>query len=221
MIIIKPNNWTLDEWVEAQIKIKQLSIRKTYHWKAYDYCSCRDKYLSLPVILLTSLVSTTAISQTASDENNNNMNYVISGVCLLITGLTSVGKYFNYAEAKEAHRQSALNYLRLRSELAELLSTAHIKSDSITFVEFTKIYYNKFISVRENAPTLPGKIRDLMDSNNIIKCNELKSTIINRNSPNYIDSNIQINKENTLIDIPVNESIALNQNYDDLNHSNI
>jgi hypothetical protein len=220
MIIIKPNNWTLDEWVEAQIKIKQLSIRKTYHWKAYDYCSCRDKYLSLPVILLTSLVSTTAISQTASDENNNNMNYVISGVCLLITGLTSVGKYFNYAEAKEAHRQAALNYLRLRSELAELLSTAHIKSDTvkpITFVEFTKIYYNKFISVRENAPTLPGKIRDLMDSNNIIKCNELKKTIINQNSPDY---NIQINKENTLIDIPVNESLILNQN-DDFNHSDI
>ena len=195
MIIKKPPSWSLDEWVEAQVKIKQLSIRKTYHWKAYDHCSSRDRYLNLPIILLTSLVSTTAISQTASSENNDNMNYVISGVSLLITGLTSISKYFNFAESKEAHRQAALNYLRLRSELAELLSTAHINEEDtsgITFAKFTKLYYNKFISVRENAPTLPSKIRLAMDDFNTKKCKELKQKIIGKNDTT---------KENTIIDI--------------------
>ena len=185
MIIIKPETWTLEEWIEAQVKIKQLSIRKTFHWKAYDYCSSRDRYLNLPIIILTSLISTAAISQTASEENSDKMNFVISGVSLLVTGLTSVSKYFNYSESKEAHRQAALNYLRLRSELAELLSTAHIEildTRPITFAEFTKMYYNKFISVRENAPTLPGSIRKAMDKSNTLKCNELKDTVYNRNS---------------------------------------
>ena len=185
MIIIKPIKWTLEEWVEAQVKIKQLSIRKTFHWKAYDHCSARDKYLNLPIIILTSLISTAAISQTASEENSYKINFVISGVSLLVTGLTSVSKYFNYSESKEAHRQAALNYLRLRSELAELLCTAHIEkqnTNSITFAEFTKMYYNKFIFVRENAPTLPSSIRNAMDKSNTLKCNELKDTVYNRNS---------------------------------------
>ena len=195
MIIIKPIKWTLEEWVEAQVKIKQLSIRKTFHWKAYDHCSARDKYLNLPIIILTSLISTAAISQTASEENSYKINFVISGVSLLVTGLTSVSKYFNYSESKEAHRQAALNYLRLRSELAELLCTAHIEkqnTNSITFAEFTKMYYKKFISVRENAPTLPSSIRNAMDEVNNKKCNELKEKVRTRNGENTI---IKINHD--------------------------
>ena len=115
------------------------------------------------------------------------MNYVISGTSLLVTGLTSLSKYFNYSESKEAHRQAALNYLRLRSELAELLSNAHIEKQEakpISFAEFTKMYYNKFISVRENAPTLPGSIRKAMDLTNKEKCKELKEKIRARNAKN-------------------------------------
>lgn len=215
MIIVKPQTWTLEEWVEAQVKIKQLSIRKTFHWKAYDHCSSRDRYFNLPIIILTSLISTTAISQTASSENSNIMNYVISGTSLLVTGLTSMSKYFNYSESKEAHRQSALNYLRLRSELSELLSTAHIKKQEvapISFAEFTKLYYNKFISVRENAPTLPGSIRQAMDLANNEKCKELKERIRTRNTQDTkIDlSNFVQEKENAILQVDQSGEIALN-----------
>ena len=196
MIIIKPITWTLEEWVEAQVKIKQLSIRKTFHWKAYDHSTACDTYLNLPIIILTSVISTAAISQTASEENSNKINFVISGVSLLVTGLTTVSKYFNYSESKEAHRQAALNYLRLRSDLAELLCTAHIEthnSNSITFADFTKMYYSKFISVRENAPTLPSFIRTAMDEYNTKTCNELKENVRSRNGDNTI---IEINNDN-------------------------
>ncbi len=218
MILKKPPSWDLEEWVEAQKKIKQLSIKKNFHWKAYDYCSSRDRYLNLPIIILTSLVSTTAISQAASDDNSDNMNYVISGVSLLVTGLTSLSKYFNYAEAKESHRQAALNYLRLRSELAELLSTAHIKSENqITFAEFSKIYYNKFISVRENSPTLPSFIRSNMEKDIKKDCEALKERVRKANlmpPMNYeqeVNKNINLtsNSENYILDI-TNDS-----NYDD------
>lgn len=212
MIFKKPPSWELEEWVEAQKKIKQLSIKKNFHWKAYDYCSSRDRYLNLPIIILTSLVSTTAISQAASDDNNDNMNYVISAVSLLVTGLTSVSKYFNYAEAKEAHRQAALNYLRLRSELAELLSTAHIESEKqipVTFAEFSKIYYNKFISVRENSPTLPSFIRTNMETDIKKDCETLKEKVRKANlTPSMIIDveqnrkvNLNTNSENYVLDI--------------------
>jgi thiamine biosynthesis lipoprotein ApbE len=219
MIIVKPPSWTLEEWVEAQVKIKQLSIRKTFHWKAYDYCSARDKYLNLPVIVLTSLVSTTAISQTASSENSDTMNYVISGTSLLVTALTSLSKYFNYSESKEAHRQAALNYLRLRSELAELLSTAHIKNEDtkpITFAEFTKMYYNKFISVRENAPTLPGSIRKAMDLTNKEKCKELKEKIRTRNAENTKIDFSEIVEEEEIATLQINQAGGRTMNSTDI-----
>lgn len=219
MIIIKPQSWTLEEWVEAQVKIKQLSIRKTFHWKAYDHCSARDKYLNLPIIVLTSLISTTAISQTSSSDNSNAMNYVISGTSLLVTGLTSLSKYFNYSESKEAHRQAALNYLRLRSELAELLSTAHIenkKTTPITFAEFTKMYYNKFISVRENAPTLPGFIRLAMDKANKEKCKEVKEKIRTRNAENTKIDISEFVDENEIATLHVDTSGTRTMNSSDI-----
>ena len=219
MIIVKPQSWTLEEWVEAQVKIKQLSIRKTFHWKAYDHCSARDKYLNLPIIILTSLISTTAISQTASSENSDAMNYVISGTSLLVTGLTSLSKYFNYSESKEAHRQAALNYLRLRSELAELLSTAHIEKQEtkpISFAEFTKMYYNKFISVRENAPTLPGSIRKAMDLTNKEKCKELKEKIRTRNAQNTKIDFSEVVEEEEIATLHMNQSGERTMNTTDI-----
>ena len=224
MIIKKPDTWDLEEWVEAQKKIKQLSIKKNYHWKAYDYCSSRDRYLNLPIIILTSLVSTTAVSQAASEENSDNMNYVISGVSLLVTGLTSVSKYFNFAEAKESHRQAALNYLRLRSELAELLSSAHIKNEKqipITFAEFNKIYYNKFISARENSPTLPSFIRSKMEKNLKSECETLKQKVKDANNHLLIDNNI---KQNQILDLNRTEEgyiIDVDGCYNTSNNTNI
>lgn len=177
MLKTKPEHWTLEEWVEAHSKIKKLSARKTYHWKAYDQCNFRDKLLSIPVILITSLVSTTAVTNAATEENNPNINYIISGASLLITLLTSVNKYFNYAELKESHRQAAINYLRLRSELAEILTDG----DSVAFPVFSKTYYNKFISVRENAPTLPPALREKMDKSSKNSIDMITEIIISEN----------------------------------------
>ena len=54
------------------------------------------------------------------------------------------------------------------------------------------MYYNKFISVRENAPTLPSSIRNAMDEVNNKKCNELKEKVRTRNGENTI---IEINHD--------------------------
>ena len=195
-----------------------MHIRKNYNWKAYDHCSARDKNPNLPIIILTRLVCTTAISQTASSENSTVMNYVISGTSLLVTGLTSISKYFNYSESKEAHRQAALNYLRLRSELAELLSTAHIENQNtkpISFAEFTKMYYNKFISVRENAPTLPGSIREAMDLTNKEKCKELKEKF-DRNAENTKIDFSEIVEEEEIATLQINQAGGRTMNSTDI-----
>ena len=118
-----------------------------------------------------------------------------------------------------AHRQAALNYLRLRSELAELLSTAHIKNEDskpITFAEFTKMYYNKFISVRENAPTLPGSIRKAMDLTNKEKCKELKEKIRTRNAENTKIDFSEIVEEEEIATLQINQAGGRTMNSTDI-----
>ena len=224
MILKKPESWNLEEWIEAQVKIKELSVRKTFHFMAYDVCSKYDRYLNLPIVLLTSLVSTMAISQTSSsdDKRNTSTDYIISSISLLITLLTSVNKYFNYAEAKESHRQAALNYLRLRSELAEKISQSKNDDDNtnnnnnnnnntntnnnnnsrvimISYSNFMKLYYTKFLSIRENTLTLPEKIRKEMDKICKEKCDKLKNKIRQQNGSMVFNTN----QTNEVQDSPV------------------
>jgi hypothetical protein len=69
------------------------------------------------------------------------------------TGLTTVSKFYNYAELKEGHRQACFNYLRLRSELVLQLNVPMVE-----YANFMKTYHDKWLSIRENSPNLPGSI---------------------------------------------------------------
>lgn len=202
MILKKPETWNIEEWTEVNIKIKMLSIRKTFHFKAYDMCNKFDTYINLPIIILTSLVSTMAISQTSEqkdEESHNYKNYIISSISLFVTLLSSVGKYFNYAEAKESHRQAALNYLRLRCDLANKLAHSRREGgeNKISFEDFMEFYYSKFVSIRENTLALPEKIRIEMDKKSDDDKKSLKKKINTLNN----------NNETVVLEIPDEETI--------------
>ena len=124
----KPEYWSTDQWDYFLRKLQVLGNKKKAHWEAYYYCEHRDKCINLPLVLLSSLLSTSAMSQISltnneSETSNNNvyLTSFITGTSLLITGLTTYSKYYNYASLKEAHRLTSLNYFRLRSELVQLV----------------------------------------------------------------------------------------------------
>ena len=166
MLISKPFNWSQEEWLTAVKRIKTLSCRKNSHWDAYYHNSKYDKYINIPVILISSFISATAISQTSGTEEESSITpyYILTGLGAVNTILTSVNKYCGFAEAKEAHKQTAFNYLRLRCQLVEMVENRDISGNcTIEYEEFNTCYFKNMTNIRENAPVLPDFIQKLMD----------------------------------------------------------
>jgi len=163
----KPDHWTDEEWKDAMRKVIELGYKKNAHWKAFYICDKWDKYISLPLVLTSSVLSTLSISQTAStsDVQSTVINYLITASSLFVTGLTTVGKFYNFAELKEGHRQACFNYLRLRAELI-----LQLNQPEISYADFMKTYHTKWLNIRENSPNLPGTVvADMTEKTNKIE----------------------------------------------------
>ena len=179
----KPNNWNQDEWKTAMRKILELGYKKDAHWQAFYICDWWDKALSLPLVLTTSLISTLSISQTTSlnDTQTIIMNYVIAASSLFVTGLTTINKFYSYAELKEGHKQGCFNYLRLRSDLILKLT-----NNDVEFHDFMKAYHGKWLNIREQSPNLPRKVAHEMqlkvakiEEAYLMNCLELENDEVN------------------------------------------
>ena len=199
----KPDHWKTDEWEDALRKIIELGYKKDAHWSAFYMCDQWDKYISLPVVLTSSVLSTMSISQTASSDATQTslMNYLITACSLVVTGLSTVGRFFNYGELKEGHRQACFNYLRLRSELVLQLNVPQVE-----YVEFVKTYHGRWLGIRENSPNLPSSIvASMKEKTENIDQNYLLKFLEKANTRQTETKNDLYNKEiecETIIHIP-------------------
>ena len=170
MLQNKPSNWTKEQWLAAMKKIKTLGSRKNAHWDAYYHNNKYDKFVNIPIILISSFISAAAFSQSTNDNDDDTSvvpYYIITALGMTNTILTSINKYFVFGEKKEAHRQTAFNYLELRCELAEMVEKRDLSGNcDITYDSFVECYYKKMTNVRENAPILPNYIKKEMDVSN-------------------------------------------------------
>lgn len=163
----KPDHWSVEEWKDAMRKVIELGYKKNAHWKAFYICDKWDKYISLPLVLTSSVLSTLSISQTASTSSVQSVviNYLITASSLFVTGLTTVSKFYSFAEQKEGHRQACFNYLRLRSELI-----LQLNQSEVAYAEFMKTYHTKWLNIRENSPNLPTSVvSDITEKTNKIE----------------------------------------------------
>lgn len=195
----KPEYWTTDEWGDALRKVIELGYKKDAHWSAFYICDKWDKYISLPIVLTSSALSTMSISQTASTNFTQTtlMSYLITACSLLVTGLSTVSKFYNYAELKEGHRQACFNYLRLRSELVLQLNVPNVK-----YSEFMKIYHGRWLNIRENSPNLPISIVKLMkEKTDNIEQNYLLH-FLEQAKNDLEDTSENKDADNTVIQIP-------------------
>lgn len=177
----KPDHWSVEEWKDTMRKVIELGYKKNAHWKAFYICDKWDKYISLPLVLTSSVLSALSISQTASTSNVQSVviNYLITASSLFVTGLTTVSKFYSFAEQKEGHRQACFNYLRLRSELI-----LQLNQPEIVYADFIKTYHTKWLNIRENSPNLPASVvSDITEKTNKIEQDYLLK-ILDRSSGN-------------------------------------
>lgn len=194
----KPEHWTDEEWKDAMRKVIELGYKKNAHWKAFYICDKWDKFIGLPLVLVSSILSTLSISQTASSSDTQSVvtSYLITASSLFVTGLTTVGKFYNFAELKEGHRQACFNYLRLRAELILQLNVP-----DIVYADFMKTYHTKWLNIRENSPNLPMTVvAEMTEKTNQIEQDYLLNALHGSNGANQHSSESPRSDEQQPID---------------------
>lgn len=175
----RPSNWTDKQWLDAREKLDNLNSKKKVHWEAYRYCSIRDRYINLPIILISGVISTSAVGQASGSSSNSYMGYFIGVTSFIVTLLTTVSKFFNFAELKEAHRQTSLNYYRLKMDLNTKIEKRDSDNNCIyKYDQFVEEYFTRSMSIRENAPILPSSIYSTLQEGISFEQKELQDIVV-------------------------------------------
>lgn len=126
------------------------------HGKAEAYFSIRNTCITLPTIVLSTLVGFLSGSS-SSIFNEPTMASIGIGSVSLFTGVIStIGNYFAFAKRTEAHRIAAIQYSKLSRFLSIELTLP--KSERIAAKDVLKITKDSIERLLETSPAIPESI---------------------------------------------------------------
>ncbi len=140
------NNATL----ELLSKQYECSVRKEAHYSKSLYYARMDKTLSLPQILLSSVLSTSTFSQASmSDATSYAMRWFIAGSSAILTIITALSRYYDFSSRKDVHFRTSIAYGKL-----ERLIKLKITDDPETNKDVCEQVIEEYNSLKESAPLI-------------------------------------------------------------------
>merc|ERR1712224_996249 len=131
-------------------KVMYCYIRKEAHWELTLVYSRYAKYLDIPKVILSSVLSTSLFVNASEDEGfSTTMHYAnaIMGTVVAVVGLES---YIKFGDLYTQHRNSSLEYGKLGAEIERLLQTEIDERESFS-VTLAKID-EKYSKIRDESP---------------------------------------------------------------------
>ena len=126
------------------------------HEKAECYYSNANHWISLPVIIGSTITGASSIGIGAFFPDARIGSIVIGGVSLAIGALNTVGEYFGYAKRTESHRFAAVNYAKLYRFLQiELALPRHERMVARDLLKTTREQIQR---LEEVSPQIPKHI---------------------------------------------------------------
>lgn len=137
------------DWNEAQkssiIKRYQECIkRKECHYNASIYFDTLDKATAIPQITLTSILSTSSLTQ-LTDQDSISLKYITAICSIILAIITSINKFFELQKYKESHKKISFSYGKL---------------ERLIDLELNKTKKNEFDIVFENVNTEYNNIKE-------------------------------------------------------------
>ena len=127
------------------------------HGKAEGYFSIRNNWITLPTIVLSTLVGFLSGSSSSIFAGEPTIASIGIGSVSLFTGVIStIGNYFNFAKRTEAHRIAAIQYSKLARFLSIELTLP--KSERIAAKDVLKITKDSIERLLETSPAVPDSI---------------------------------------------------------------
>ena len=127
------------------------------HTKAETHYSKLNTYIALPVICLSTIngfISGASSSLFSSPEVSS---LGVGGVSLFTALLSTIGSFFNWAKRTEAHRMSAISYLKLSKFISVEMSLPQI--ERIRARDILKIVREQSERLMEISPAIPDFLK--------------------------------------------------------------
>ena len=121
------------------------------HERAERYCSTRNTFVALPVIILSTLSGSASIG-----TDDPTMKYLIGSISLFVGILNTFGSFFAFAKRQEAHRVSALQLGKLARFIE--IELALPRNERIAAKDILKIVRESVDRISETAPSIPPHV---------------------------------------------------------------
>lgn len=173
----------MDKKTELQKLYYNCIAKKDAHYKSSIYCQHMDKIISVPQIILSSMLSTSTFSQATSNlelQTDTNLNWFIASSSISLTILTALSRFFDFSSRKENNKRTSLNYGNLERHIR-----LHISDNEQENKELFKYASDEYSKIRENAPLIStwnkcdnyeNSLKRIIDNEN-----ELEQIIIEKN----------------------------------------
>lgn len=140
--------------------------RRDAFWRHYRRMRIRNNMISIPLLVTTGLSGITSIAQVGTVEKDK--TYVPAGLPIVISIfsmsaaiLTTLQRYFHYAERAEHCKNMAKNYARLAKRIENnlvLIESAAVKIEPTTFLKFMEDVQKDVESLLQQMEELPYEL---------------------------------------------------------------
>ena len=129
---------------------------KWLHSKSEKWYSKLNTYLSLPVIILSTLAGSASIGSQSLFGESVAAPIAIGCVSLTVATLNTVGSYFGWAKRSESHRNAALTYSKIYRFI--LIELALPRTERMSAKDMLKVIRDQCDRLQETSPPIPDNI---------------------------------------------------------------
>ena len=126
------------------------------HSKSEKWYSKLNTYLTLPVILLSTLAGAGSIGTQSLFNGSTTANVMIGCISLSVATLNTVGSYFSWAKRSESHRIAGTTYAKVYRFI--VIELALPRSERISAKDMLKIVREQCDRLQETSPQIPDNI---------------------------------------------------------------
>ena len=166
-------NWSSNDRMTLRKRLIYCYVRKQAHWDLAVNYNEYAKYLEIPKIILSSVLSTSLfVNATDNSGFSNTMQFINAGIGTTVAILVGIDSYAKFSELYNRHKNTSLEYSKLCAKIERLLQAKQEERQSFSVV-LSKID-EKYQKIKEEAAFISqDKINEFLELyNNKNSCYE-------------------------------------------------
>jgi len=128
-------NWSSCDTLSLKKKLMYCYVRKEAHWELAVKFNEYAKYLEIPKIILSSVLSTSLfVNASDSSDFSSTMQYINAGMGTFLAVLVGIDSYANFSQLYTRHKNTSLEYGKLGAKIERLLQAKPDERQSFSVI---------------------------------------------------------------------------------------